>query len=97
MADQFTISEVCICEAAKVWKEDGEILATGIGLLPRIAVGLAKKLHNPDLMIMRSGLWSFLASPTAILGNNPIPVAKISPSSFQTFAASQMHTSLIVN
>ena len=43
MADQFTISEVCICEAAKVWKEDGEILATGIGLLPRIAVGLAKK------------------------------------------------------
>ena len=51
MADQFTISEVCICEAAKVWKEDGEILATGIGLLPRIAVGLAKKLHNPDLMM----------------------------------------------
>ena len=42
MADQFTISEVCICEAAKVWKDDGEILATGIGLLPRIAVGLAK-------------------------------------------------------
>ena len=51
MADQFTISEICICEAAKVWKDDGEILATGIGLLPRIAVGLAKKLHNPDLMV----------------------------------------------
>ncbi|MEC7203226.1 MAG: ketoacid CoA transferase, partial [Pseudomonadota bacterium] len=27
------------------------MLATGIGLLPRIAVGLAKKLHNPDLMM----------------------------------------------
>ena len=37
-----TLAELCISIAAKAWQKDGEILATGIGLIPRLAVGLSK-------------------------------------------------------
>lgn len=50
MAD-FTLSELLICTCADVWKDDGEVLATGIGIIPRIAQGLAKLTHSPELMI----------------------------------------------
>ncbi|RZO84129.1 MAG: ketoacid CoA transferase [Oceanococcus sp.] len=47
----FTLSELLICACADVWKDDGEVLATGIGIIPRIAQGLAKLTHSPALMI----------------------------------------------
>ncbi len=47
----FTLSELLICACADVWKNDGEVLATGIGVIPRIAQGLAKLSHSPQLMI----------------------------------------------
>lgn len=47
----FTLSELLICACADVWKDDGEVLATGIGIIPRIAQGLAKLSHSPELMI----------------------------------------------
>ena len=51
MADSISLSEICITAASKAWKDDGELLATGIGLIPRIAAGLAKLTCNPDLMM----------------------------------------------
>ena len=42
MSDQTSLAEICISASSKAWKGDGEILATGIGLIPRIAAGLAK-------------------------------------------------------
>ncbi len=47
----FTLSELLICTCAEVWRGDDEELATGIGIIPRIAQGLAKLTHSPDLMI----------------------------------------------
>ena len=51
MSNSISLAEICISAASKAWKDDGEILATGIGLIPRIAAGLAKLTHNPDLMM----------------------------------------------
>ncbi len=48
---EFTLSELLICACADVWKDDGEVLATGIGVIPRLAQGLAKLSHSPQLMI----------------------------------------------
>lgn len=45
------LADICIVQAAKVWKEDGEILATGIGLIPRLASFLAKLAFNDSLML----------------------------------------------
>lgn len=47
----FTLAELLICTCADVWKDEGEVLATGIGIIPRIAQGLAKLTHSPGLMI----------------------------------------------
>jgi glutaconate CoA-transferase subunit B len=46
-----------ICAAAQAWKDDGEVLATGIGLVPRLAASLCKVSINPDLMMTDSEAW----------------------------------------
>lgn len=46
-----------ICAASEVWRSDGEVLATGIGLVPRLAAGLAMRSSNPDLMMTDSESW----------------------------------------
>lgn len=51
MSTNFTLAELLICACAEVWAEEGEVLATGIGIIPRIAQGLAKLTHSPQLMI----------------------------------------------
>ncbi|SFF57247.1 glutaconate CoA-transferase subunit B [Fontimonas thermophila] len=50
-ASDFTLAELLICACAEVWRGDGEVLATGIGVIPRLAQGLAKLTHSPQLMI----------------------------------------------
>ncbi|NKF20943.1 ketoacid CoA transferase [Solimonas sp. C16B3] len=47
----FSLAELLICTCADVWRDDGEVLATGIGIIPRLAQGLAKLTHSPELMI----------------------------------------------
>src|SRR3546814_16817929 len=49
-ASSFTLAELLICACADVWAEEGEVLATGIGIIPRIAQRLAKLTHRPQLM-----------------------------------------------
>jgi len=50
----YTLSELLICAASEAWRGDGEVLATGIGLLPRLAASLSMLTSNPDLMMTDS-------------------------------------------
>ena len=67
MANSISLSEICISAASKAWKDDGELLATGIGLIPRIAAGLAKLTCNPDLM---------MTDGETFLISKPLPMGK---------------------
>lgn len=46
-----------ICAAAQIWKDDGEVLATGIGIVPRLAASLCMRSINQDLMMTDSEAW----------------------------------------
>ena len=67
MSDSPSLAEICISASSKAWHGDGEILATGIGLIPRIAAGLAKLTHNPDLM---------MTDGETYLISRPVPMGK---------------------
>ena len=54
-----------ICAAARAWENDGEVLATGIGLVPRLAASLCMRSINADLMMTDSEAW---------VVNEPVPV-----------------------
>ena len=60
-----TLVDTIICAAAQAWKHDGEVLATGIGVVPRLAASLAKLTVNLDLMMTDSEAW---------LVSEPVPV-----------------------
>lgn len=64
-APAYTLAELCIAQCAEVWRGEGEVLATGIGLLPRLGAGLAKLTFNPDLL-MTDGEAYLLAEPVAL-------------------------------
>ena len=64
---EHTLAELCIVAAAEAWRDDGEILATGIGLIPRLGASLAKRCHNPELM---------MTDGEAYLVREPVPVGK---------------------
>ncbi len=61
----FTLAELCIAAAAEAWRDDGEVLATGIGLIPRLAASLAYLTFNRDLM---------MTDGEAFLVSEPVPV-----------------------
>lgn len=60
-----TLVDTIICAAAEAWRDDGEVLATGIGIVPRLAASLARLTCNPDLMMTDSEAW---------LVSEPVPV-----------------------
>lgn len=64
-AREFTLAELLIVAAAEAWRGDGEILASGIGTIPRIAAGLAKLTHAPDVL---------LTDGEACLVETPVPL-----------------------
>ncbi|WP_323006696.1 ketoacid CoA transferase [Pseudorhodobacter sp.] len=64
----FTLAELMIVAAADAWREDGELLAHGIGTLPRIAVGLAKLTMN-DNLLMTDGE-AYLTEAPIVLGSS---------------------------
>ncbi len=64
---EYTLADLLICAASEAFANDGEILATGIGVLPRIAASLAMKTANPDLMMTDSEAY-LLVEPNP-LGN----------------------------
>lgn len=50
-ATDFTLAELIIVAAAEAWRNDDELLGTGIGPLPRLAAGLAKLTFAPGLQL----------------------------------------------
>ena len=60
-----TLAELCIVAASEAWRGNGEVLATGIGTIPRIAAGLAKLTHTPELL---------LTDGEAYLVEEPVPL-----------------------
>ena len=58
-----------IVAGAEALRHDGEVLATGIGVLPRLAASLAMKTFNPDLMMTDSEAF-ILSEPNPISGRS---------------------------
>lgn len=52
-----TLVDTIICAASEAWRHDGEVLATGIGVVQRLAASLAKLTCNPDLLMTDSEAW----------------------------------------
>ena len=63
----FSLSELMVSAASRVFDNDGEVLATGIGLLPRLAASLAMRSSNPALMMTDSQSF-LLSSPNPVSG-----------------------------
>ena len=62
---EFSLVDRIICAASQAWQADGEVLATGIGIVPRLAASLSMLSNNPDLMMTDSEAW---------LVSEPVPV-----------------------
>lgn len=62
---EFSLVDRIICAASGAWKDDGEVLATGIGTVPRLAASVSMLSSNPDLMMTDSEAW---------LVSEPVPV-----------------------
>ncbi len=67
MGVEFTLAELCITSGSEAFEEDGESLATGIGVIPRLAASLAMKTCNRDLMMTDSE--SFMLSEPNPIGS----------------------------
>ena len=63
----YTLAELCITAASEAWRDNGEVLASGIGLVPRLAASLAKASFAPELM---------MTDGEAYLVEDPVPVGK---------------------
>ena len=63
----FSLAELMVSAASRVFDDDGEVLATGIGLLPRLAASLAMKTSNPGMMMTDSQSF-MLSSPNPVSG-----------------------------
>jgi acyl CoA:acetate/3-ketoacid CoA transferase beta subunit len=68
MSADATLDEICVVACAEAWRGDGEILASPIGVVPTIAVRLAKATFEPDLL---------LTDGEAYLVTNPLPIGRV--------------------
>jgi glutaconate CoA-transferase subunit B len=66
-SSSYTLAELVIAAASETWRGDGEILASGIGVVPRLAVSLAKLTHSPELM---------MTDAEAFLVEDPLPLGE---------------------
>ncbi|MER6996371.1 CoA-transferase [Streptomyces sp. NPDC000410] len=46
-----TRSEYCVIACADAWRDNGEVLASPMGLIPSIGARLAKRTFSPDLLL----------------------------------------------
>lgn len=60
-----TLAELCIAAVAEAFRDEREMIGTGIGPIPRLGVGLAKMTHSPGLM---------LTDGEAFLVEQPVPL-----------------------
>ncbi|CBL46322.1 Putative CoA-transferase beta subunit, probably TesB [gamma proteobacterium HdN1] len=66
-AAEYSLAELMVVAAAEAFRHDGEVLVTGIGLLPRLAASLAMKTFNPDMMMTDSEAY-ILSEPNPVSG-----------------------------
>lgn len=78
--NDITLAELLIAACAEAWRGNGELLASGIGTIPRLAAGLAKLTHSPELL---------LTDGEAYLIEEPIPLGP-RPTDFVLQAAGWM-------
>jgi glutaconate CoA-transferase subunit B len=67
---EYSLAELMIVAAAEAFRDNGELLVTGIGLLPRLAGSLAMQSFSPDLMMTDSEAW-ILSQPNPVSGRQP--------------------------
>lgn len=60
-----TLAELCIVACSEAFRGNGEVIATGVGPVPRLAAGLAKLTHSPELM---------MTDGEAYLVEDPVPL-----------------------
>jgi acyl CoA:acetate/3-ketoacid CoA transferase beta subunit len=74
MTGDVTRAEICVAACAEAWRNDGEILASPIGLIPAIGARLARATFAPDLLLtdgeamLGQGTWAIGAQPQVIEG-----------------------------
>ncbi|GAB3103794.1 ketoacid CoA transferase [Aestuariicella hydrocarbonica] len=74
-AQDYSLAELMIVAGAEAFRHDGEVLATGIGLIPRLAASLAMTTFNPDMMMTDSEAY-LLSEPNPVSGRKPGQVQK---------------------
>ncbi|MCX2183133.1 CoA-transferase [Streptomyces sp. SKN60] len=50
-ADTITRAEYCVIACAEAWRDDGEVLASPMSLIPALGARLAKRTFSPDLLL----------------------------------------------
>lgn len=65
MSAAFTLAELLVVAASEAWRGNGEVLASGIGVVPRLGASLAKLTHSPELM---------MTDAEAFLVEEPVPL-----------------------
>ena len=61
-----TLAELMIVAASEAWRDNGEVLASGITTIPRLGASLAKLTHSPELLMTDSE--SYLVAEPVPLG-----------------------------
>ncbi len=51
---EFSLAELMVVAASEAWRGDGEVLASGIGVIPRLGASLAKLTYAPELLMTDS-------------------------------------------
>jgi acyl CoA:acetate/3-ketoacid CoA transferase beta subunit len=51
LTQQATRAEICVVACAEAWRGDGEILASPMGVIPRLGAQLARRTFAPDLVL----------------------------------------------
>ena len=64
---RFSLSELMVCAASRIFDDEGEVLVTGIGLLPRLAASLAMGSSNTDILMTDSQSF-VLSQPNPVSG-----------------------------
>jgi glutaconate CoA-transferase, subunit B len=60
-----TLAELCIVACSEAFRNNGEIIATGVGPVPRLGASLAKLTHSPELL---------MTDGEAYLVEQPVPI-----------------------
>jgi acyl CoA:acetate/3-ketoacid CoA transferase beta subunit len=69
-----TRAEICVVACADVWRGDGEILASPVGVIPTVGARLARATFEPDLLLsdgeamLGAGTWPLGGAPAVVEG-----------------------------